>query len=85
MSVSLVSFCPVHILPVMCNVPYKSSLNSAVSLVTTLSWLDCPQFDFRHRKLFFLFSEHPECPWGQSSLLLCWSLGSFPGGTVAGA
>jgi len=47
MSVSLVSFSPVHILPVMRNVPYNSSLDAAVGLVTTLSWLECPEFDFR--------------------------------------
>jgi hypothetical protein len=78
MSVSLVSFCPVHILPVMCNVPYNSSLDTAVRVVTTQSRLDCPEYDFRHGKLLFLFSEHPECPCGPSILLLCWSLGSLP-------
>lgn len=79
MSVSLVSFCPVHILPVMSNVPYKSRLDTTAHVVTTLSRLDCPEFYFRHGKLLFLFSEHPECPLGSSSLLLCWALGSFPG------
>ena len=57
MSVSPVSFCPVHILPLMRHVPYKSGRFTAVRVVITLSQLDYPEFDFRHGKLLFLFIE----------------------------
>ena len=71
---SLDSFRPARIQPVRRSVPYRSSRGRADRTETTLSRLDCPGFEFRHGKCFSSFPKHPQCLWGQFSLLLNWSL-----------
>jgi len=68
----------------MRNVPYKSGRVTVGRVVTTLSQLDYPEFDFRHGKLLFHFIEATRVSLGPIRPPTQLVPGFIPMGKVAG-